>query len=57
MRLRKIGAKPQGFIHRCITQSASLWCVIDPINVETVVSLRNQAVRDREFAVLLDRFF
>jgi hypothetical protein len=53
----KIRSKPQGLIHSCITQRASIWRVIDPIPIEIIVSLRDQAICEREFTILFGRFF
>ena len=57
MNLSKIRSKAQGLIYGRVTQGASLWRGIDPIKVEIVVSVRDHAIREREFTILLGRFF
>jgi len=57
MNLSKIRSKAQGLIYSRITQGPSLWRAIDQIKVQIVVSLRDQAIRERECTIFLGRFF
>jgi hypothetical protein len=57
MNFGKIRSEPQGLIHGRITQRAPCWGVIEPIKVEKVVGLRDEAIRERKFTILLRRFF